>query len=101
MYVARRMPHPLYGSTCELPTFEYRTCKYEVDRSADRSGLPHLSDDAVLPQHRLGYGAKPFSPYYVFQRISAAGARCKGTDTSGDRFLVVGVMPKFKFRGTT
>jgi hypothetical protein len=36
-----------------LQTFECRTRRYEVDRSADRSGLPHLSDAAVLPQHRL------------------------------------------------
>ena len=46
MYVTRRTPHPLYGSTYELQTFECWTCKYEVDRSADRSGLPHLSDAA-------------------------------------------------------
>lgn len=54
MYVTRRTPHPLYGSIYELQTFECRTCKYKVARSADRSGLPHLSDAAVLPQPRFG-----------------------------------------------
>jgi transposase-like protein len=53
MYVTRRTPHSLYGSTYELQTFECRTCKYEVNRSADSSGLPHLSDAAVLRQQRL------------------------------------------------
>ena len=53
MYVTRRTPHPIYGSAYELQTFECRTCKYEVDRSADRSGLPHLSEAAILP-HRSG-----------------------------------------------
>ena len=44
MIVNRRTPHPLYGSTYELQTFECRTCPYEIERSADRAGLPHASD---------------------------------------------------------
>jgi hypothetical protein len=53
MCVTRRTPHPIYGDTYELQTFECRTCGYEIERSADRSGLPHLSDAAILPQHAL------------------------------------------------
>lgn len=53
MYVTRRTPHPIYGDTYELQTFECRTCGYEAERSADRSGLPHLSDAAVLAQQTL------------------------------------------------
>jgi hypothetical protein len=53
MYVTRRTPHPLYGITYELQTFECRTCGGEIERSADRSGLPHLSDTAALTQHPL------------------------------------------------
>ena len=53
MNVTRRTPHPLYGCNYELQTFECRTCGYETERSADRSGLPHLSDAAVLAQQTL------------------------------------------------
>jgi C4-type Zn-finger protein len=48
MNVTRRTPHPLYGYEYELQAFECRTCGYETERSADGSGLPHLSDAAVL-----------------------------------------------------
>jgi len=51
--VTRRTPHPLYGCNYELQTFECRTCGYETERSADRSGLPHLSDAAVLAWQML------------------------------------------------
>jgi hypothetical protein len=51
MYITRRTPHPLYGNTYELQTFECRTCRAEIERSADRSGLPHLSDAAQLSIH--------------------------------------------------
>jgi hypothetical protein len=51
MNVIRRTPHPIYGDTYELQTFECRTCKFETERSADRSGLPHLSDAVTLPPH--------------------------------------------------
>jgi hypothetical protein len=51
MNVIRRTPHPIYGDTYELQTFECRTCKFETERSADSSGLPHLSDTAITPQH--------------------------------------------------
>ena len=51
LWFARRMPHPMYANTFELQTFECRTCKFETERSADRSGLPHLSDAARLPEH--------------------------------------------------
>jgi hypothetical protein len=50
MCVTRRAPHPIYGSTYELQTFECRTCKFEIERSADRGGLPHLSDAARIPE---------------------------------------------------
>jgi hypothetical protein len=49
MNVMRRTPHPVYGHAYELQTFECRTCKFETERSADRSGLPHSSDGATLP----------------------------------------------------
>jgi hypothetical protein len=51
MNVTRRTPHPIYGDTYELQTFECRTCKLEIERSADRIGLPHPSDAAPLAQH--------------------------------------------------
>ena len=51
MNVIRRTPHPIYGDTYELQTFECRTCKLEIERSADRNGFPHLSDAAPLRQH--------------------------------------------------
>jgi hypothetical protein len=51
MRVSRRTPHPLYGHTYELQTFECWTCRSEIERSADKSGLPHLSDAVRLPQH--------------------------------------------------
>jgi C4-type Zn-finger protein len=44
MNVTRRTPHPLHGHTYELQTFECRKCWYEIKRSADRAGLPHVSD---------------------------------------------------------
>jgi hypothetical protein len=53
MYVTRRMPHPIYGDAYELQTFECQTCRREIERSADGSGLPHLGDAVRLPQHRL------------------------------------------------
>jgi len=54
MHVTRREPHPLHGNKYELQTFECRTCRNEIERSADRSGLPHSGDATVLPQHPLG-----------------------------------------------
>ena len=51
MGVTRRTPHPIYGSSYELQTFECPKCRYETERSADRSGLPHLSDAVRPPQH--------------------------------------------------
>jgi hypothetical protein len=48
MIVNRRTPHPLYGNTYELQTFECRTCPKEIERSADRAGLPHVSDALPL-----------------------------------------------------
>ncbi len=50
MQVTRRTPHPLHGHTYELQTFECRTCGNEIERSADRSGRPHVSDARPL-QH--------------------------------------------------
>jgi hypothetical protein len=44
MDVARRTPHPLHGGTYELQTFECQMCRYEIERSADRTGFPHASD---------------------------------------------------------
>jgi hypothetical protein len=43
MLINRRSPHPLYGNTYELQTFECRTCPNEIERSADRAGFPHVS----------------------------------------------------------
>jgi len=51
MHVKRRTPHPVYGHAYELQTFECRACRFEIERSADQSGLPHLSDAVKLPQH--------------------------------------------------
>jgi hypothetical protein len=53
MVITRRTPHPIYGNTYELQTFGCRTCGCEVQRSADRSGLPHLSDAAKLSSDAL------------------------------------------------
>ena len=37
------------GNTYELQTFECRRCGYEIERSADRNGDPHLGDAAATP----------------------------------------------------
>jgi hypothetical protein len=60
MYVTRRTPHPLYGNTYELQTFECRTCNFEIQRSADRSGLPHVNDaKSEILADALGYFTRP------------------------------------------
>jgi hypothetical protein len=41
MLVTRRTPHPVHGNKYELQTFRCRTCEGEIERSADRDGLPH------------------------------------------------------------
>jgi hypothetical protein len=38
MYLTRRTPHPTYGSEFERQTFECRSCRHELERSADREG---------------------------------------------------------------
>jgi hypothetical protein len=38
MRVIRRTPHPIYGNDFERQTFECRTCRHEVERSADCAG---------------------------------------------------------------
>ena len=44
MNVTRRTPHPLYGHTYELQTFECCRCQYKIERSADWVGHPHAGD---------------------------------------------------------
>jgi hypothetical protein len=41
VHVTRRMPHAVHGTLYELQTFQCRTCKREIERSADREGNPH------------------------------------------------------------
>jgi hypothetical protein len=48
MNLTRRSPHPLYGDAYELQTFECRTCRFEIKRSSDGSGLPHGSEAAGI-----------------------------------------------------
>lgn len=44
MRLTRRSPHPLYGLTYELQSYECRTCGEETHRSADGGGFPHALD---------------------------------------------------------
>jgi hypothetical protein len=46
MHVTRRTPHPLHGHAYELQTFKCPKCGSNIERSADRSGLPHTSEAA-------------------------------------------------------
>jgi hypothetical protein len=46
MNVIRRSPHPLYGNAYDLQTFEWQTCRREIKRSSDGSGLPYASEVA-------------------------------------------------------
>jgi hypothetical protein len=38
MCITRRTPHPVYGMEFERQTFECRSCRYEIERNADRVG---------------------------------------------------------------
>jgi hypothetical protein len=42
--VTRRTPHPLFGYSYELQTFECWACRYKIEQSADWVGLPHARD---------------------------------------------------------
>jgi hypothetical protein len=44
MRLTRRVPHPIHGIDFEQQTFECRSCRYEIERSADRLGeIPEKS----------------------------------------------------------
>ena len=50
MRLTRRAPHPVYGLEFEQQTFECRSCRYEMERNADRAGeMPERSPPTFWP----------------------------------------------------
>jgi len=47
MFLARRTPHPLHGSTYELQSFACPKCDTELQRSADAGGRTHPVEETA------------------------------------------------------
>lgn len=41
MSLSRRTPHSEHGQSYERQTFTCRACGYDIERSADKRGMPH------------------------------------------------------------